>query len=747
MDTRLKNNHKIRKIVAVLGLIILTIITMCFFPAISQEAEKLIEEWKSEEGEQLELNSDLLQEIYDGCYVLYLEAMQRQGDLTASDVYLEASDIGTDGEKASRVEELKVCIDQRISDASQNFENYRSEIDYCVFLEDNQYEKNTSQLLEEVDILTKEEENALVKHYSNYFKLQFDENGIFTVEPIYSGNIDEDTLIKGFGQLDRDNFWEWVEEEYEEYGIDCNLSKPKNFTVVFAVPKTSVYQLTQTDYPGGDYWLRLKAYAEAGASMLYTVMLILIVGFVFFVTSKRIWKDAVDMNRPGKCYLMGVALLGIFYVICLHDVFIEFIGNCNMTIPYSEMWERLTNGHTVEVIGHLFFMSLIIFAIYASWYLAIRFIRPVFALGLKEYVRQYSFFYQIFPWLKKQWNKFKNEVEHIDFTSKSRKTILKIVVINFIILAICSSLWFFGILALVAYSVVLFFIIENYYSKVEFNYQALLRSVNKIANGDLDTETKEDLGVFEPFKAELGRIRTGFKKAVDEEVKSQRMKTELITNVSHDLKTPLTAITTYVELLKKEDITEEERRSYIETLEKKSLRLKVLIEDLFEVSKATSNNISFEYMDVDVVNLMKQVAVEHEDKFAAAGLDLRWNVPQEKTILRLDNQKTYRVFENLFVNIQKYAMPNSRVYVDVKKIAEAGIVEIAIKNMSANELNFPADEITERFVRGDVSRNTEGYGLGLAIAKSFTEGQGGAFRVEVDGDLFKVVIQWKCDMM
>ena len=170
----------------------------------------------------------------------------------------------------------------------------------------------------------------------------------------------------------------------------------------------------------------------------------------------------------------------------------------------------------------------------------------------------------------------------------------------------------------------------------------------------MSTMITEDIGVFEPFKEQLTEIRTGFKKTVDEEVKSQRMKTELITNVSHDLKTPLTAITTYVELLKKEDITEEERKSYIETLEKKSLRLKVLIEDLFEVSKATTNNITLNLMDVDVVNLMKQVSVEHADKFEQMGLQLRWNVPEEKIILKLDNQKTYRIFENLFFFLRNF---------------------------------------------------------------------------------------------
>lgn len=279
--------------------------------------------------------------------------------------------------------------------------------------------------------------------------------------------------------------------------------------------------------------------------------------------------------------------------------------------------------------------------------------------------------------IRQWWNTLSGEITHIDFSEETTKLILKVVVINFAVLAACSLFWFFGIGALVVYSIVLFFIIKKHYEQINKDYHAMLDAMQTIAEGNLDQEIQGDFGIFNPFRDELAQIQTGMKKAVEEEVKSQRMKTELITNVSHDLKTPLTAITTYIELLKKEDITEEERRSYIDTLERKSLRLKVLIEDLFEVSKANSNNIVLNKMELDVVNLIKQVSIEHVDKMKERGLELKWNVPEEKVLLMLDNQKTYRIFENLFVNVVKYAMQGSRVYLEVRK--KASLVEIILK--------------------------------------------------------------------
>ena len=290
------------------------------------------------------------------------------------------------------------------------------------------------------------------------------------------------------------------------------------------------------------------------------------------------------------------------------------------------------------------------------------------------------------------------------------------------------------------FSVIVFLVLREYLNNRVSEYEKVLCIVSSLTKDDFENTIKENLGVFEPLKEELQQIQHEVRSAIETEVKSERMKTELITNVSHDLKTPLTAITTYVELLKKEDITQEERASYIETLEKKSARMKVLIEDLFDLSKANSNDVTLDSSNVDIVNLMKQVMIEHTEKYADMGLEVIWDVPEEVVELSLDNQKTYRVFENLFLNIEKYAMKNSRVYIDVSVDDKAQIV---IRNMSEKPLHISGEQLTERFVRGDEARNTEGSGLGLAIAKSFVEVQGGTFAVTVDGDLFKAEISFK----
>lgn len=745
MAIKLKNNRKTRITLSLIGILAVTIISMCFFPMIGDEAhERLRELYQSEEMRQ-NVDTGLLEDIYRGCYELYLEAQASSGQ-TAADFYLEADYQGQSDEKASYVENMQDRVNTILADINFEFEALRSQIDYCIWQEENEVIKNTNKPLEKLFTgISSGTEEDLQEYYNAYFLMEFDENGRLTVDPVYTGGTDASILIKTLGQQERENIvWGSLAAEYREVGISSTLKHPSNFTIAFGIPANSDYQLTAADdIENAGYWEILSAYRDAGAGLLYAGALALIAGLVLVMTSGKIWKCEIDLHRPGRWYVLEAAVIGIFVSLSMEETFIQSIYSLTGS-DTAALGSLLESGmDALPGLLDLFAIGLSVFGMLGIWYLSVRFLRPVFALGMREYVREYSFLYQIFPYVKKHWSKLREETEHIDFSNKSVKTIVKLVILNFIVLAAVSILWFFGIFALVVYSVVLFILLENYYRKIQFHYKALLRGVSRIAEGDLDAEITEDLGVFEPIKGELGKVRTGFKKAVEDEVRSQRMKTELITNVSHDLKTPLTAITTYVELLKKEDITEEERRSYIEILEKKSLRLKVLVEDLFEVSKATSNNITIEKMDVDVVNLLKQVSVEHTDKFAQMEFEVRWNVPDEKVILQLDNQKTYRIFENLFVNIQKYAMPCSRVYIDVQKAD--GCAEIVIRNMSAAELNVRPEELTERFVRGDASRNTEGSGLGLAIAKSFTEAQGGTFSVDVDGDLFKVIIRWKME--
>ena len=224
-------------------------------------------------------------------------------------------------------------------------------------------------------------------------------------------------------------------------------------------------------------------------------------------------------------------------------------------------------------------------------------------------------------------------------------------------------------------------------------------------------------------------------------MKSERLKTELITNVSHDIKTPLTSIINYVDLMKQEEIEDEKVKEYLQVLDNKSQRLKKLTEDLVEASKASSGNIKLTMEKLNVKELIKQVSGEFEDKFEKRGLEIIENLPEEDIFIEADSRYMFRVMENMYVNISKYALENSRVYIDIEKNGDTA--KISLKNISQDQLNISVDELMQRFVRGDSSRTTEGSGLGISIAKSLTELQKGKFNIYLDGDLFKVEIEFK----
>ena len=236
----------------------------------------------------------------------------------------------------------------------------------------------------------------------------------------------------------------------------------------------------------------------------------------------------------------------------------------------------------------------------------------------------------------------------------------------------------------------------------------------------------------------INNIGSGLDTALQEKVKSERLKADLITNVSHDIKTPLTSIINYVDLLKRQKIQDPKIASYLEVLDQKSQRLKTLTEDLVEASKASSGNLKLEMADIDLVELVQQTNGEFEERFEQRHLKIISDFPDGMIIIRADGRRLWRVLENLYTNAFKYAQEGSRVYVDVASVDGKAI--FTMKNISEKPLNISPDELTERFVRGDVARTTEGSGLGLSIARSLTQLQHGTFSLTIDGDLFKAAL-------
>lgn len=278
------------------------------------------------------------------------------------------------------------------------------------------------------------------------------------------------------------------------------------------------------------------------------------------------------------------------------------------------------------------------------------------------------------------------------------------------------------------------------------NLMEIMEAAKEISSGNLDypINSKEMSAAFAGFAGNLQGIQKGLQKAVAEAVKGERMKTELITNVSHDLKTPLTSIINYVDLLKKEELDNVKAQEYLLILEEKSARLKQLIEDLIEASKASSGNLVVTTEKVDLHQLVMQAYGEYEEKIEKAGLEIRTNIAEQDILVKADGKHLWRIVENLLSNTLKYSMMNSRVYINLDKNDQYGL--LTIKNISAFPLDITPEQLTERFVRGDASRTTEGSGLGLSIAQSLTHLQGGRFKVEIDGDLFKVIVElplWK----
>lgn len=354
----------------------------------------------------------------------------------------------------------------------------------------------------------------------------------------------------------------------------------------------------------------------------------------------------------------------------------------------------------------------------------------------KIYIFKSSIIVRVILWLIKTVKEVINAIKKI---SLARKIIIIVIVYLALIMAISTQSTGLGLLV----SIWIFLGFAIYITKRLSYLSYVIEGTEKIKQGELDYKIKiTGNDNFTSLAENINNIGEGLDKAIEEQVKSERMKSDLITNVSHDLKTPLTSIINYVDLIKKEEsIQPEYINDYINILESKSKRLKLLIEDLFEASKVSSGNIELQISKIDLVQLLRQSIGELEEKLSKNNLNIKLNVPNDKVYIWADGRRMYRVFENLLSNIAKYSLEGTRVYIDVYDCDEN--VKITMKNISSYELNFDPSEIMERFKRADESRNTEGSGLGLAIARDLVKLQGGEFYIEIDGDLFKANLEFQ----
>ncbi|MBQ8559725.1 MAG: sensor histidine kinase [Tyzzerella sp.] len=720
MDTKLKKSHKITTLIIALCVMIPALLLVSLYPTMEKAMLEKRETYLKLEGEKATgapewvITDDFVNYAMEASYYLHTKMMESA---------------------------TSTSIDYDI------FKQYGWDNDYWYVNENTTYiatympegatepivQKNAEELDPQLAKLT-----LAFDAYGNITEAELDG----AVE-IYENDRTKYEIAERSNQQFHDNVTQYESDYGKE--IDENQYIPKNFKVEFALNEDSEFVWDYDEFFGVHGWYDTSAenlYFVIGAYWLVVALVVIVVLAAFLLPFVKPLNTGREKIFSLPFEIMSFVGMGAVFL----TIGMSLIMSCTtMWELTSELENDLPKFLGYEISIDLLY-KLLLCVNFIGW-AASFFLIYVVASAIRQmitrplyYLKHQVLCIRLLRWMKRKCKSLYDYIIAIDINEKLNMSIIKIVVANFVILTLLCCMWFFGVAALIVYSIALYVILRKEGEKIQKQYHSILHATEQMADGDLKISLEEDLGVFTPIGESLEKVQQGFEKAVVEEAKSQNMKTELITNVSHDLKTPLTAIITYVDLLKKEDITEEERKSYIATLDQKSQRLKVLIEDLFEVSKAHSGNVKMNFMDVDVVSLLKQVRSEMDEQIENSNLQFRWNLPEEKVILALDGQRTYRVFENLLNNILKYAMPHSRVYVDVNPTDSQ--VQIQFRNVSAMELDFDADRLTERFVRGDSSRNTEGSGLGLAIAKSFVELQKGTFEIDVDGDLFKVRIMF-----
>ncbi len=711
MDTKSKKSSKLAKVLIALIVLLPALVIGSLYPTIIKAMNEEFEKRQAELQEtfpEYELESNFINYAVEASYYIYGMMLQEAGEE----------------------------VDFGVLDWS-GWSN-----DYAMIAENTafhavRYLENESQVFDANNVFPEEDiicEMTLTFGASgNISTITFESDEVFNIDSIEA---------KNRGYESEQQYWGNVKEYQENFNAGYDGSKlcPKNFTISFGLSKNNGMFLF--NHWNGYYITPDSLLFDLGAVwiIIITAVFVAVMAFIlpFFKRLNTGWEKAfcIPFEFVIACAAASIAgAVGLFFLLAqvgfqFDSVPVEFLGFLvgNDVI----LWILII----VSTIGWVicFFLE----------YLVITSVRQ-FLSGPVYYCKQRILFVTFLRWIKRKFVAAYKRITSVELSKKLLNICIAAGLINGIITIIICIITreegALGVFLACIYAITLAFLMLHFGDKILRQYQSIVSVTKEMADGNLKVAMPEDVSAFQGLGDSIKKVQEGFEKAVLEEAKSQNMKTELITNVSHDLKTPLTAIITYVDLLKDEKITEEERKSYINTLEQKSQRLKVLIEDLFEVSKATSGNVVMNYMDVDIISLMKQVKSEMADQIDASNLDFRFNLPEEKIILSLDGQRTYRVFENLINNAIKYSLPFTRVYIDI--LNSETEVKVTFRNVSAKELDFDPERLTERFVRGDSSRNSEGSGLGLAIAKSFVELQKGMFEITIDGDLFKVILTWR----
>lgn len=566
--------------------------------------------------------------------------------------------------------------------------------------------------------------------YNFYSTMSYDENGNWKKE----GDLDDES----FSHFSLNEFFQlyYCKENknivsniinIDGYSVSLNkINQPQNITITYIIPENIITQGYLSKFIG-----RWQNYNRFSISFLIVWGLILALFVTCFPINilEQIYPFVIIKNWKAE-----------FSFIFLTTIIILGIIGCMVLTGYT------INGYLVAYINsfNLGHVNLIVISLnFLSWFLTLLAITMGFfqikyicVYGFVRYLKENTLVSNLFFYLK---NKL-DMVMKIDLSILMNRIIMKYVIINSIIIFV-MLIFLNNYIFIIIYTFLIFFWLKNKGIRIQKDYNHLLKGAKELGKGNFETEIDTDLGVFNCLKVEFNNIKDGFEKAVEEEIKSQNMKNELISNVSHDLKTPLTCIKNYIVLLQDDTLTKKTRHEYLDNLNLYVNRLTTLIEDLFEISKINSGNIQLNLMSLNIIALLEQTFAESKEILENKNLIVIKKYESNDIKLMLDGDKTYRIFENLFTNIAKYALFNSRVYLEVKNYPDEVIIEF--KNISATQMNFTADEITERFVRGDKSRHETGSGLGLAIAKSFTEIQGGKFRIDIDGDLFKTIIYFK----